>query len=199
MKMTKRTTKVHDRHGIADTEFIYAWDLGIIASSREKSFHLHELTLQPTALLGESGEMRKTSRAVLKNKVQVLSTQTDHRLPEVVILDACALLWIAPWPASPAKVLNFVTAAVTIIMSRCASSASVFHVVIDRYYDLKHKVMPSRVRTERVQSGIHHVRRVTTSQTGLMVLNVPALPPKPPPPTTTNKQTNKQTNLKGLK
>ena len=38
----------------------------------------------------------------------------NRKLPKVVILDGCALLWTVPWPASPTKVSAFINAAVTI-------------------------------------------------------------------------------------
>lgn len=61
-----------------DTEFIYARVLGIMASSRETvsidSFFPHELAPLPTALFDKTGDMRTTSKAVLKNKIQILSS-----------------------------------------------------------------------------------------------------------------------------
>jgi len=60
-----------------DTEFIYARVLGIMASSREtvsiETLFSHELASLPTALFDETGDMRTTSKAVLKNKIQSCS------------------------------------------------------------------------------------------------------------------------------
>ena len=99
-----------------DTEFIYARVIGLMASSRDivsvETLFSHELASHPTALFDNSGEMRKTSKSVLKNKLQVMCGMRNRQLPAVVILDACALLWTIPWPASPAKVSAFIDAAV---------------------------------------------------------------------------------------
>ncbi len=58
----------------------------------------------------------------------------NRQLPKVVILDACDLLWTVPWPALPAKVSAFVSAAVSSIMERVGTT-SILHVVFDRYYN----------------------------------------------------------------
>ncbi len=109
-----------------DTEFIYARVIGIMASSRETisiaTLFSHELAPHPTALFDDSGEMRKTSKSVLKTKLQVLCGMRNRQLPKVVILDACALLWTVPWPALPAKVSAFVNAAVSSIMERVGTT-----------------------------------------------------------------------------
>ena len=105
---TNQVTKLGNDMHIMDTEFIYAHVIGIMASSREtvsiETLFSYELAPHPTALFDDSGEMRKTSKSVLKTKLQVKLGMRNRQPPMVVILDACVLLWTVPWPASPAKV-----------------------------------------------------------------------------------------------
>jgi len=49
-----------------------------------------------------------------------------------VILDGCAMLWTILWPASAAKVSDFIKAAVTSTMERMESTTTVV-VVLDRH------------------------------------------------------------------
>ncbi len=149
---TKQTTTLGKDMHTVDTEFIYARVIGIMASSRETvsiaTLFSHELAPHPTALFDDSGEMRKTSKSVLKTKLQVLCGMRNCQLPKVVILDACTLLWTVLWPALPAKVSAFVNAAVSSIMER-VGTISILHVVFDRYYNASIK---SGCRTTR-QNG----------------------------------------------
>ena len=139
---TKQTTKLGDNMYIVDTEFIYVRIIGIMASSRDtvsiETLFSHELAPHPTALFDDSGEMRKTSKSVLKTKLQVVCGMQNRQLPKVVILDGCALLWTVPWPASPAKVSDFINAAVTSIMERMEAT-TILHVIFDRYYNTSTK------------------------------------------------------------
>lgn len=117
----KRTTKVGQSQLIVDTEFIYVRVTGIMVSSRHtiaiETLFSHEVAPHPTALSAESGEMRKGTNSVLKIKLQVLCglpiLHCQH--PMVVFLDGCAL-WTFPWLVLPAKVLAFISNAVSSIM-----------------------------------------------------------------------------------
>ena len=125
-----------------DTDFTYARVIGIMTSSRDtvsiETLFFHELAPHPTALFDDSGEMRKTTKSVLKTKLQVMCGMRNRQLPKVVILDGCALLWTVPWPALPAQVLAFINAAVTSIMERIETT-TILHVVFDRYYNMSTK------------------------------------------------------------
>jgi len=130
------------------------------------------LAPHPTALFEDSGEMRKTSKSVLKNKLQVLCGMRNRQIPKVVILDGCALLWTVPWPASPAKVSAFIDAAVASITERMETT-TILHVVFDRYYSLSTK---SACRTAR-QKGLSRVYKLTEESPlpkQAMVMNVSA-------------------------
>ena len=59
--------------------------------------------------------------------------------PEVVILDACAILWTVCWPGQPAKVSYVVSAAVATILRYADTATQVLHVVFDRYHQLSTK------------------------------------------------------------
>ena len=64
-------------------------------------------------------------------KIKVECSQRNLGPYDIVILDACSVLCIVPWPTSPAKVSNFVSAAVFSIM-RHLDSTKVLHVVFGR-------------------------------------------------------------------
>ena len=109
------------------------------------------------ALFDDCGEMRKTNKAVLKNKLQILTEKRNVCLPQVVILDACAIFWTVPWPAAPAKVSNFVSAAVTTIMSRCASSTAVLQSCsIATMTEVQSHHAAHRIRKDSLVSSPYH-------------------------------------------
>ena len=139
-----------------NTEFIYARVIGIMASSREivstDSLFSYELAPHPTALFADNGDMRTTSKSVLKTKLQILCEEQNAEPPVVTIVDGCALLWTVSWPAPPAKVSAFTTAVVAKIWKRM-DTTQVLHVVFDRYNKLSIK---SACRTAR-QDGCSRV------------------------------------------
>ena len=153
--------KINDRaleH--VDSELICARVIGIMASSREtistETLFSYELAPFPPALFDKNGNMRSTSKSVLKTKIKVECSQR-HQVPaEVVILDGCAILWTLPWPASPAKVSALIKAAVARIMYYI-NTTQVLHVLFDRYYEMSTK---SYCRTERAK-GYSRVYRLT--------------------------------------
>ena len=93
-----------------NTEFIYARVIGIMASSREivmtHSLFSYELAPHPTALFAYNGDMRTTSKSVLKNKLQILSEEQHAEPPVVTIVDDCALMWTVSWPPPLQKCLH---------------------------------------------------------------------------------------------
>ena len=90
-----------------NTEFICACVIGIMASLRQivstDSFISYELAPHLTAMFADNGEMRTTSKSVLKNILQILSEERNAEPPVVITVDGCALLWTVPWPATPCK------------------------------------------------------------------------------------------------
>ena len=95
--MSKASTKTiaDDVPQSLHTELIYARVIGIMASSRDtistKTLFSYELSPYPSALFDENGELRSTSKSVLKSKIKVESSQRNQDCPEVVILDGCAI------------------------------------------------------------------------------------------------------------
>jgi len=147
---TKQVTKLGDNMHIVDTD---AHVIGIMASSRDtvsiETLFSHELAAHPTAFFDDSGEMRNTSKSMLKTKLQVVCGIWNKQPHKVVILDGSALLWTVPWPPSPTKVSDFINGAVASIMERMETTR-VLHVTFDRYV-LQHeyKVWVSDGTTER--------------------------------------------------
>ena len=90
-----------------DTALIYTRVMGI-AASREldlKQVFQHELAPVPTSMFKDNGDMRITkTKSTLKNKLQVKQPvrtvcKQPASLPEVTIIDGCALLWVISWPS----------------------------------------------------------------------------------------------------
>ena len=90
-----------------DTSLIYTRVMGI-AASREldlKQVFQHELAPVPTSMFKDNGDMRITkTKSTLKNKLQVKQPvrtvcKQPASLPEVTIIDGCALLWVISWPS----------------------------------------------------------------------------------------------------
>ncbi|KAL8571528.1 hypothetical protein ACOMHN_056823 [Nucella lapillus] len=157
-----------------DTGFIYARVLGITASSREpvsiETLFSHELAPLPTALFDETGDMRTTSKAVLKNKIKIVCGVRNKPSPSVVVLDGCAILWTVPWPAAPAQVSAFINAAITTILRR-ADNTSVLHVVFDCYFELSTKVC-CRTSRQKGNSRVFTLTEDTPLPKESLVLNM---------------------------
>ncbi|KAL8616218.1 hypothetical protein ACOMHN_058335 [Nucella lapillus] len=157
-----------------DTGFIYARVLGIMASSREpvsiEALFSHELAPLPTALFDETGDMRTTSKAVMKNKIKIVCGVRNKPSPSVVVLDGCAILWTVPWPAAPAQVSAFINAAITTILRR-ADNTSVLHVVFDRYFELSTKAC-CRTSRQKGNSRVFTLTEDTPLPKQSLVLNM---------------------------
>ena len=96
---TKHQSKLRVGSHSVNTEFIYAQVIAIMASSRE-----NKLAPQPTALFCDDGQMRTTSKAVLKNKLIIQQGKRNREPSVVTIIDGCALLWTVSWPTPPSSV-----------------------------------------------------------------------------------------------
>ena len=147
--VTKQTTRLGSSRHILDVEFIYARVIGLMASSRStisiETLFSYELAPYPTSLFDNCGEMRNTIKSVLKAKMQIQCSIRNMELPEVAIIDGCALLWTIRWPASPAKVSTFIDGVLSDIQRRL-DDVQVLHIVFDRYYTLSTK---SACRSQR--------------------------------------------------
>ena len=99
-----------------NTELIYARVIGIMASSRQtipsKEPFAHELASILPAHFNKNVDLRVTTKSILKNSLKVERSSRNTICPEVVIVDACAILWTVSWPSAPDKVSDFVNAAV---------------------------------------------------------------------------------------
>jgi hypothetical protein len=145
-----------------------------MATSREpvsiETLFSHELALLPTALFDETGDMRTTRKAVLKNKIQILCGVHNQPSPSVVVLDGCAILWTVPWPAAPAQVSAFINAAINKILGR-ADNTTVLHVVFDRYFELSTKAC-CRTGRQKGNSRVFDLTEDTPLPKQSLALNV---------------------------
>ena len=60
----------------------------------------YELSAVPSTLFNKYVDMRSSSKAMLKNKLQVEVSDRRACTPDAIIIDGCALLWSVHWPAS---------------------------------------------------------------------------------------------------
>ena len=93
----------------------------------------YELSPAPLSLFDSNGEMRhSTSKAKLKNRLQIKTSQRLQSKADVVIIDGCGKLWITLWPKNAtSRVLAYqIYQHVTFLL--CTEDMNVF-LVFDRY------------------------------------------------------------------
>ncbi|KAG7162580.1 Zinc finger protein 782-like 2 [Homarus americanus] len=148
---TQHVSPGNDRPDV-NTGVTYERIVKIMATSKDiisrETLFSHELAPYPTALFDEGGEMRHTSKSVLKNRLLVPGDLRAKLTPEVIILDGSALLWAVPWPVSQATVSTYISTVVKNIIRR-GERAPVLHVVFDRYYDISPKTCCRKARQKR--------------------------------------------------
>ena len=87
---------------IYDTELLYSRIIGL-QQSREldiRDILAYEPSAVPSALFDEYGNMRSSSKAILKNKLHIEVSKRRTSTYDALIIDGCALLWIIHWPAT---------------------------------------------------------------------------------------------------
>ena len=87
---------------VYDQELIYACVIGLLASSRDIKFDdvlAYELAAYPPSMFNSEGEMKTAkSKSTLKHKLQVTVSERNCPIPNIVIYEVSALLWVIPWP-----------------------------------------------------------------------------------------------------
>ena len=77
--------------------------IGLNASARAVNFDYvlrHELAAYPPSMFNTDGGMKiSTSKSTLKQKLQVVVSERNLPIPDVVIYDVSALLWTLRWPS----------------------------------------------------------------------------------------------------
>ena len=118
---TKKQVRLGGKLRTVKPDFIFAQAMGIMASSREtiplEKLLDYELCAIPASTFDDDGYMRKTTKSVLKTKLEVVCGARSLQAHKVIIIDGCALLWMISWPALPATVSKYVTSVVTDIKS----------------------------------------------------------------------------------
>ena len=91
-----------DETPVYDTGLIYSRIAGLQQSQDMNIKYIlsYELSAVPSALFNEYGEMRSSSKAVLKSKLQVKVLNCGISTPDAIIIDGCALLWSIHWPTA---------------------------------------------------------------------------------------------------
>ena len=77
--------------------------------------------------------MRQTQKSILKSKLAVNISARVSSKPDIVIMDACAMLWCISWPSSPAVVDDLVKVSIDMV-KRNLKETQILHIVFDRYY-----------------------------------------------------------------
>ena len=87
---------------VYDQELIYARVVGLHVSSRDIKFNdvlAYELAAYPPSMFNSEGEMKiAKSKSTLKHILQVTVSERNCPIPDTVIYDVSALLWVIPWP-----------------------------------------------------------------------------------------------------
>ncbi|KAG1669737.1 hypothetical protein GQR58_017266 [Nymphon striatum] len=88
---------------VYDQELIYPRVIGLLASSREINSDdvlAYELAAYPPSMFNPGGDMKITkSKSTLKLKLQVTISDRNCPIPDTVIYDVSALLWVLTWPS----------------------------------------------------------------------------------------------------
>ena len=163
MNIINRKVKIEERISF-DTDLIYNRMMRL-RGSREistKCMFSFELAPVPTSMFDDDGEMKICkNKSSLKKSLKVETPIRAAGLPEVVILDGCAILWHINWPSG--AVLHYCKAVSATVQQKLAIS-DVF-LIFDRYYDFS------------IKSGTRLFRGKKASRRHLLQLSSP-LPPK---------------------
>ena len=93
----------------------------------------HGLAGVPTSMFADTGEMRLTkSKSFLKTKLQVELADRRSVPPDVIVLDACAILWMVKWPAH-GLVKDYLQNVLDYVISQLNIADT--YLLFDRYYD----------------------------------------------------------------
>ena len=91
-----------ERKKVFDPEVIYARAMALQSTNPQLTSHTllaHELSPVPSSMFTKEG-MREATKAVLKNKLQVLVDSSDPETTNFdgIFVDGCALMWTVHWP-----------------------------------------------------------------------------------------------------
>ena len=150
--------------------------MGIAASSELdfKQVFQHALAPVPTSMFKDNGNMRITkTKSTLKNKLQVKQPvrtvcKQPASLPEVTIIDGCALLWVISWP-SQGVVQDYIDNFIHYIKQKLAKGD--VYLVFDRYNEYSIKDA-ARCCREETGSKKYKLRPDTTLPKKTIVLTV---------------------------
>ena len=145
---------------VYDTELLYSRIIGL-QQSREldiRDILAYEPSAVPSALFDEYGNMRSSSKAILKNKLQIEVSKRRTSSYDAVIIDGCALLWNIHWPAT-GTVEQYIKNLITRLndyLKRCC-----VYLIFDRYLTRSTK---SATRSNRAGMNVsrRHVLKLQT-------------------------------------
>ena len=157
----KKSVKFDDVD-VVDTALIYS-RVKAMQATREtptmKDVLEYELAAIPTSMFKDTGVMRlATNKAVLKNKLSNEVSARLYMVPESIVMDGCALMWILQWPSRGGTIADIVKHMTEYVVQKLNSSH--VYLVFDRYYDFS---MKSAARAEREISAcrVHKLTRQT--------------------------------------
>ena len=163
-----------DGKPVYDTELIYGMYTRVICLQQYIDIDItdvlsYELSPVPASLFDDSGAMRAQSKAVLKTKLQVEQSSRIQGVPDAVISDGCAMLWIVHWPTS-GTVEDYVVNSMGSIKYHLERGD--VYLVFDRYIANSTKQMTRSSRSGNDASRKHQLSLHTTLPTQKMVLTV---------------------------
>ena len=94
---------------------------------------MYEPAAFPTSIFDEkSGDLRiSTSKSIIKRKLQVEDTNPSRGIPDPVVIDGCAILWVLQWPSK-----GFTNDVMVNFIKYATSNMHIYrrtHVIFDRH------------------------------------------------------------------
>lgn len=119
----------------------------------------YELAAVPSSMFNEAGEMRITkSKSTLKTKLQVELTDRRSILPDAIVLDGCAVLWVIRWPTH-GLVQDYIKNLVDYIASHLKIADT--YLIFDRYFENSIKEITRTSRAGKNASRQHQLSMLT--------------------------------------
>ena len=143
---------------VYDQELIYARVIGLLVSSRDINFDdviSCELAAYPPSMFTSDGYLKTAkSKSALKKSMQVTISERSSPIPDTVIYDVSALLWVIEWPSEKVQLSVYIRA-FQVFVYEALQLANVT-LVFDRYYEDSIKTSTRRQRAG--SSRVHNLK-----------------------------------------
>lgn len=160
MSESKKRVRVGDV-AVFDTSLIFSRVLCLqkVRDINMKEVLGYELAAVPPSLFDEAGEMCITkSKSTLRTKLQVEVTERHLILPDAIVLDGCAVLWVIHWPTA-GLVQDYIKNLVDYIANHLTIADT--YLIFDRYFESSIKEITRTSRAGKNASRQHQLSMLT--------------------------------------